>query len=179
MADRINVSGGINRLRLLSYFTPSTILSTFQNKKVRLTGIASVITASLGLLSWQTFATSVNGTGALSGSIKIPADSSQNSASVDVNAAVGASPGGSQNAKSTNSSSSSSSVTINGESIPVPANGSIHKTINNGATNIDIHIKNSSTTNGSTNSSVQINSTSESVSSTSHISNQFTQGESP
>lgn len=51
-----------------------------------------------------------------------------------------------ESSQSINNSSTSSTLTIDGEDVDIPDNGSVHKTIksNDGKTNIDVHIDNGS-----------------------------------
>lgn len=83
---------------------------------------------------------------------------------VDVNSNSQTSTNSSTNVQissgSQNSSSNSNSVTINGESIPLPTNGSIHKSITNGdqTTNISARISSNSS---SSNIQVNVNSNSQ------------------
>lgn len=74
------------------------------------------------------------------------------------------SAGQSANSKSSNNSSVHNEITVNGKSISVPDNGSIHKTVTDGdtTTTIDVSNNSTSTTVSSNNVSVQSSSGSES-----------------
>lgn len=90
-----------------------------------------------------------------------PASSVQTEASNSNAAAQSTDPGQSSSAatssvnQTTNGGSTQTSVTVDDQTIDVPANGSVHKEIKtaNGSTIIDITTKNSSSSNSSSNSS--------------------------
>lgn len=83
---------------------------------------------------------------------------------------------------SSNQSQSSTQVNINGQNIPVPSNGTVHRTIQdaNGQTNVDISVSNSSSgTESSQHTGVNVESYSSSSVSTSSSGNSSSQEVSP
>lgn len=58
---------------------------------------------------------------------------------------------------SVNSSGSHAEVTVNGQKVDLPENGSVHKTITNGGTKTDVDINVSGNSSNSSNSSVNLN----------------------
>lgn len=61
------------------------------------------------------------------------------------------------------------SVTVNGQPVRVPQNGSVHKQV--GGTSVDVQTSNGSATNGNTSSTTIISNSTSSVNSSSHVSN--------
>lgn len=172
LREKLRVVG--NQLHSLRHLTQriGTKFSSGKTKRNYMAGALSVLAAALGLFGLQSLATPSGGRSAATLSQNLnstpePADSTN-----DDNSQSASNLSSSTSASITDSSESdnnfSAQVNVNGQDIPVPDNGSVHKTVTSDGvtTKVDVTVNNSGDSSNRTRQRVRLNThTSTSISS--------------